>query len=307
MNLKTAKTPAKQTLDFKVANQIIRLRVPQTFDWRKELASFADFFVPHDPKAPVCLEAEVQQGPCDLDLGERKLLSDVSIVWERFLFEDSDAHYITTVKNQNASENAFMVTSKDFSYARIFIPDSRQTGTPVHWLLMVQFGQRVLAFGGVLMHASVVENGKQAYAFLGKSGTGKSTHSRMWLRRFSEFRLLNDDNPVLMLDESRQNVYLYGSPWSGKTPCYRAEGFPVGGIVRLEQAPENKFRMLTGSQAFLGLMPSGTGIRWNNTIFSTMLDNLQVIGQLAPVAHLRCLPDTAAAELCCESLLARSS
>lgn len=299
--LKTADTTLK-TIDFKVANQIIRLHVPTSFDWQKELVSFDAFFTPYDPAATVCLETTVHYGACQEDLGERTLLSDVSIVWERFLFEDSPNYYVTTIKNKEGTESSFMVSTKDFSRSTIYVSDSQQAGIVVNWLLMVQFGQRVLEFDGVLMHSSVVENGKESYAFLGKSGTGKSTHSRMWLTRFPEFRLLNDDNPVLLLDRENQQVWAYGSPWSGKTPCYRQEGVPLKGIVRLEQAPANRLAILGDSQAFLSLMPSGTGIRWNNDIFSKMLDNLEAVSQCTTVAHLECLPNPKAAEVCFERL-----
>lgn len=302
MDVFTSQPSTYQTLDFNVAGQIIRLRVPSSFNWQKELISFGPFHVAYDPEVPVCLEAEVRYGPCDMALPERELLSDVSIVWERFLFEDAGDYYVTTVKNQDETERSMMVSEKDFRASTVYVKDSQQAGTAINWLLMVQFGQRILAFGGVLMHASVVEDGKEAYAFLGKSGTGKSTHSRMWLQAFSDFSLLNDDNPVLMIDEDKQQVHIYGTPWSGKTPCYRKDGFPLKGIVRLEQAPENQFTMHAGSQAFLSLMPSGTAIRWNNAIFSRMLDNLQRVSELTRVGYLRCLPDTAAAVLCFQSL-----
>lgn len=301
MPLKATESKLK-SIDFKIANQIVRLRVPESFNWQKELISFDAFFIPYDPDAKLCLEAEVRYGPCDIDLGERTLLSDVSIVWERFLFENSKDYYITTVKKQNESENSLMVSTKDFGSSVLFVPDDQEAATAINWLLMVQFGQRVLEFGGVMMHSSVVENGTEAYAFLGKSGTGKSTHSRMWLEQYPEFRLLNDDNPVLILDERNKQVWVYGSPWSGKTPCYREQGFPLKGIVRLEQAPENNFTIQSGSQAFISLMPSGTGIRWNNDIFSKMLDNLETVSKLTAVGHLQCLPNTAAAELCFQSL-----
>ncbi|MGO1723553.1 MAG: hypothetical protein ACTHZ1_11870 [Sphingobacterium sp.] len=301
MPLKATESKLK-IIDFKIANQIVRLRVPESFNWQKELISFDAFFTPYDADAEVCLEAEVRYGSCDIDLGQRTLLSDVSIVWERFLFEDSQDYYITTVKKEDEAENSLMVSSKDFGSSVLFIPDAQEAATAINWLLMVQFGQRVLEFGGVMMHSSVVENGREGYAFLGKSGTGKSTHSRMWLTRYPDFRLLNDDNPVLILDELRSQVWIYGSPWSGKTPCYRAQGVPLKGIVRLEQASENKFTVRSGSQAFISLMPSGTGIRWNSDIFSKMLDNLETVSQLTTVGHLQCLPNTAAAELCFERL-----
>ncbi|RZF61691.1 hypothetical protein [Sphingobacterium corticibacterium] len=71
-------------------------------------------------------------------------------------------------------------------------------------MLMVTYGQAVLSFSTILLHASVIEQDGQGYAFLGKSGTGKSTHSRLWLLHIPNAALLNDDNPAI-----RWNRQLY--------------------------------------------------------------------------------------------------
>ena len=80
------------------------------------------------------------------------------------------------------------------------------------------------------------------YAFLGKSGTGKSTHSQLWLRYLEGYELLNDDHPIIRL--VNDEVIIYGSPWSGKTPCYKNKQARLKAVVRLEQASENKIIIL---------------------------------------------------------------
>ncbi|MBO6066250.1 MAG: transposase, partial [Lachnospiraceae bacterium] len=84
----------------------------------------------------------------------------------------------------------------------------------------------------LLMHASVTMHAGKGYLFLGKSGTGKSTHSQLWINNIEGCELLNDDNPVLRVEDDG-SVRVYGSPWSGKTPCYRNLDVPVGAIVDL--------------------------------------------------------------------------
>ena len=63
---------------------------------------------------------------------------------------------------------------------------------------------------------------------MGKSGTGKSTHSRLWLENVPGATLLNDDNPIVRL--TLVGAIVYGSPWSGKTPCYKNESAPLAGV-----------------------------------------------------------------------------
>ena len=67
----------------------------------------------------------------------------------------------------------------------------------------------------LLFHGSVIAVDGQAYLFTAKSGTGKSTHTRLWQKQFgARAVMVNDDKPLLRLDE--QGVAAYGTPWDGK-------------------------------------------------------------------------------------------
>ena len=95
---------------------------------------------------------------------------------------------------------------------------------------------------------------------LGKSGTGKSTHSSLWLKHIPGTELLNDDNPILRLMPDG-TARVYGSPWSGKTPCYKNKDVPAGAVVRIRQAPFNKIERLSAIQSYASLMASASGFR----------------------------------------------
>lgn len=147
------------------------------------------------------------------------------------------------------------------------------------------------------MHAAVVVHEGKARLFLGHSGTGKSTHARQWLAEFHQAYLLNDDNPILRIDEQGQ-LWGYGSPWSGKTPCYRNERVPVAAIVQLEQAPENSISPLSPSQAYAYMLSSCSGLKVLHEAMDGLHDTISAIVMGTPVKKLRCLPDKAAAQLC---------
>lgn len=153
----------------------------------------------------------------------------------------------------------------------------------------------------VLFHSSVVEHLGRAYMFLGKSGTGKSTHSRLWLKYIERTQLVNDDHPVVRITK-KGTAIVYGSPWSGKTPCYRNVNYPIGGIVKLEQAPENQIRRLEGVEAYAAIVPSISGKRWDKNMADGLHETENALAMSVPVWHLRCLPDRAAAELCYEKV-----
>ena len=131
---------------------------------------------------------------------------------------------------------------------------------------------------------------------VGRSGTGKSTHSRLWLEHISDTSLLNDDNPVVRFIDGE--AIIYGTPWSGKTPCYKNESMSLKGVVRLSQAPYNKIARLAPLQAFASLMPACSCMRWDGRSVSALHKTVEKVIGVVPCWHLECLPDKDAAVLC---------
>ena len=169
--------------------------------------------------------------------------------------------------------------------------------------LMVLYALRTASLQTALFHAAVIGHGGRGYLFLGRSGTGKSTHARLWLKHIPGSELVNDDNPVVRVDADGI-IRVYGSPWSGKTPCYKNMSLPVGGFLQLAQAPYNKIRRLRGIEAYAVLVPSISGKRWDRAIADGLHWTENALASRVPVWHLDCLPDEAAARLCAETLTA---
>ena len=166
--------------------------------------------------------------------------------------------------------------------------------------LMLMYAFRTAPLMTLEMHAAVVvKRGDEAkgYLFLGHSGTGKSTHARQWLAAFEDAWLLNDDNPILRVMDNG-DVYVYGSPWSGKTPCYKNESAPVGGIIKLSQAPENKIQTISLPQAYAYMLSSASGLKMEQTMADNMFETIKHIITHIPCYHLACLPNEEAARVC---------
>ena len=158
----------------------------------------------------------------------------------------------------------WLVCSPDYREGRL-LTTGRYTKMAVDNALMVLYALATAASGTVLFHAAVVSHEGKGYMFLGPSGTGKSTHARLWLKYIDGTALVNDDNPVVRLAADGLPV-VYGSPWSGKTPCYRNVSYPLGGIVLLSQAPYNKIHRLGGIHAYASLVASISGKRWERPL-----------------------------------------
>lgn len=162
--------------------------------------------------------------------------------------------------------------------------------------LMLLFAFASARFDALEMHASVVTRGGRGFLFLGRSGTGKSTHSSLWLKYLDGTSLLNDDNPVLRIVDGV--VRVFGTPWSGKTPCYKNEDASVGAIVRLRQAPKNEIARLSLPQAYASVMSSCSGFRPIRALADAQHATIAAIAMQTPCYQLDCLPDEAAARLC---------
>ena len=141
----------------------------------------------------------------------------------------------------------------------------------------------------------------KGYLFLGHSGTGKSTHARQWLVAFDDAWLLNDDNPILRVMEDGE-VRVYGSPWSGKTPCYNNAYARVGGIVKLSQAPHNKIRTISLPEAYAYILSSASGLKMDRQMADHLHETVKHVVMNVECYHLECLPNTEAAEECWEEV-----
>lgn len=190
-----------------------------------------------------------------------------------------------------------MVADKDYHEAKVCVKENWSFG--VNNAMMVMYALATANSQTALFHSSVVSYQGKAYMFLGHSGTGKSTHSSLWLKYIEGTELVNDDNPVVRIMDGVARVY--GSPWSGKTPCYRNVVYPVGAIVKLDQAPYNEIQRQKGIMAYAAIVPSISGKRWDKQLAEGLHETENLLAQMVPVWHLDCLPDEAAARLCCNT------
>ena len=185
----------------------------------------------------------------------------------------------------------------DANWREVILTNPDQTLYALNNAAMLMYAMATSRKKTALFHSSVVEHLGRAYMFLGKSGTGKSTQSQLWIKYIPETQLVNDDNPVVRVNDDG-TATVYGSPWSGKTPCYRNVSYPIGGIVKLEQAPKNHIRRLKGIEAYAELVPSISGKRWDKALADGLHETENALIMNVPMWHLDCLPDEEAARLC---------
>ena len=169
--------------------------------------------------------------------------------------------------------------------------------------IWVMFGVVLCVNDAIAIHSSAIVVSNRCALFLGESGTGKSTHTRLWIKHIDGAKLLNDDSPIVRVVNNE--VMVYGSPWSGKTPCYKSESYPLAGLCRLEQAPYNKIETLATIPAIGALLPSCPPIFAHDEVLQDRI--CTTVGRIlrkVRAYRLACLPDEAAAQMSYKTIVA---
>lgn len=251
----------------------------------------------------VCAE-EPQWLAAEKAAGHLKLLIKVDDVPPCYYIYDLNGETIFEFDADRGHIAGVLKVSKDYKSGEYYPKKGFSPYTTlfqVSTALMMMYTYNAATRSTLLTHSSVVRHNGLANMFLGTSGTGKSTHSRLWLGNIEGCDLINDDNPVVRLEsdaEGNKKLFVYGSPWSGKTPCYRNIKVQVRAIVRLEQAPENKIRTLEGIKAYASILASSSCIRWDRTIMDNITATASDIAMGVKCYNLECLPDADAALTC---------
>lgn len=290
---------AGTTTWYRVANQLFAVNIAWGEDPRLILPSYTPFIVaqPAEAEEPLFV-AQVAERPTLDGTTTGKLLADDSNDmgrWKLYSTEDGfclDLQYVTGHPWHR------MTFDNDFKEIKIGIDrNDPYANHSINSLTMMIFAQSATVRKTLLLHSSVTIKDGKGYAFLGKSGTGKSTHSQLWLRHIAGTELLNDDNPAVSIDENG-NIVVYGTPWSGKTPCYKNKSAALQAAVMLKQAPHNKYTPIQGIQAYISLLSGCSQLRWNKKYYNAMSDTIEELANKLPMGLLECLPNEEAATTC---------
>lgn len=195
--------------------------------------------------------------------------------------------------------NPDVVLFSDFEYVRNLFP--RLSDDNCEYLATGRaFYRELLNFGGFQLHSSAVVFEGKAYLFTANPGTGKSTHTGLWLKQFGERAfILNDDKPALRLEDGVW--YAYGTPWSGKHDISVNARVPVAGIACLERGEKNEIIPFAGQDAVLAILrqcnrPKAAEYRIK------LLELLDKLITQVPIWKLKCNMDPEAAIVSYEAM-----
>ncbi len=261
------------------------------------LKAFRPFEVAYDPAAPTAAIIEMNLSP-HIDAEHVRELTRFDLEgWggAECIFGRTDKDYVLHIVGPDGGELLF-VYNRESNRAQCNVSRDVPDMSAVRFGLWFMTALATVGHNVTPVHSSAIVCNGRAVLFLGESGTGKSTHTRLWRENIAGAVLLNDDSPFIGFVDGRATAF--GAPWSGKTPCYKQEHYPIAAIVRLSQAPHNAIRPLRSVHAIGALPPSLTpAFGYDDELQDRMLATLSKIISQVPVYHLECLPDAAAARL----------
>lgn len=260
--------------------------------------------------SPFLLESGFSGKPLvSVSLGQKLSLTKGELLYRftiregtcRFMKDNGD--YIVHWSQSGGPDRLMVIQRNEDKF--IVLSDMNQD-TDIHILrfsLWIAFGIAALYGRTVAVHASSVIHNERSVLFLGESGTGKSTQSRLWREYISDTELLNDDSPFIRVHRDG-TPFVWGSPWSGKTPCYKDKHAPAAALVRLRQSSSNSVRPLRTVEAVGALQPSLPPIFGNEPVLADLMHECMshTIRQ-TPVYILDCRPDGEAVELLYDTLI----
>ncbi len=153
-------------------------------------------------------------------------------------------------------------------------------------ILANKFNYVLLKFDGSYIHSSALMYDSKVYLFSGKSGVGKSTHTKRWCRLFPDkTKILNDDKPSFRFIDGK--CFVYGTPFAGGTDVQINEKGELGAIVFLEQSDENRLVRLSAREAIIELT-NQTPSKVNLKIADKMLSLHSELIEKYPIYKLYC-------------------
>lgn len=149
------------------------------------------------------------------------------------------------------------------------------------------FYRYLLKHNGMMIHSSAVVVDGYAYLFSANSGTGKSTHTGLWVKHFEDKAfIINDDKPAVRKVDGEW--YVYGTPWSGKTDMNVNTRVKLGAIVFLERSADNWIEEMAPAEALPKIMAQTTRKLYKEVNMDLLLTTLDELLREAPLYRMGC-------------------
>lgn len=181
---------------------------------------------------------------------------------------------------------------------------ARCEGRPLHYLEFLEIYRKICNFiiekDGILMHGAVIEFDGKAYMFTAPSGTGKTTHIRLWKKLYGDrVSIINGDKPLIRYINGE--FVAYGTPWCGKEHFNRNTKAPLCGIVLLSRGESNTIEHLPGDN-FNRFLLRQVYMPKKSHLMTQVLEFADKMFSSVPLYHMHCNLSQEAAKVACEKI-----
>ena len=174
-------------------------------------------------------------------------IADLRIdIQNRLPYTDVFCKEYLSLDQESSADFSVFVTNEAFIEEKAKTPEASD-GYIENICLYREICLKLPLYNRFLLHSCALEYEGNAYAFLGRSGTGKSTHTGLWLQYVDGSEILNGDKPILAV--LKNEIIVYGTPWMGKEGRGKKGKVPLKALVFLEQAKKNSIEKLSLSNA----------------------------------------------------------
>ena len=176
-----------------------------------------------------------------------------------------------------------------------YLPEDAEDWFLEVYVLLHKLLSKLPEYDMLFLHGSAIRYKGKAYIFVAPSGTGKSTHTRLWQERFGdEVTVINDDKPFLAFRDNK--VYLCGTPWRGKHNIGENLEAELAGICILMRGERDEIHSLNPSDAVQDIIQQCNLSRYNENVLKA-LDLIDRLLSAVPVYRLSCTPTQNAVEV----------
>jgi hypothetical protein len=149
------------------------------------------------------------------------------------------------------------------------------------------FSDRLTELGGAILHGSSIAYDNQGIIFSANSGTGKSTHTKLWNERFgSKVTIVNDDKPAIRFYDGVP--FIFGTPWSGKSDLNANVQVELKALVFIRQAETNWIKRLNTRDSIFNLMSQISRPYYDEKIGLKTMEIIDKLVQAVPCYILHC-------------------
>lgn len=186
------------------------------------------------------------------------------------------------------------VSKDDINYERSLTGDSNNDMLESTALFRHICKNVLESYNGIFLHCAALKYNGKAYLFTAPSGTGKTTHIRLWMKNLGDrVEVINGDKPILR--KKGDDVIVYGTPWQGKENYGSNISATLGGIFLLNRGTENSVEKATVKDS-LAFLLSQTLRPYEKENMIKLFELFECIIKNIPIYHLKCTMENQAVQ-----------